>query len=106
MNKVKEIFIKLFVDSNRYKHLGAGLIIYSIMIVVQCLLMIMMNHCDFGLSWFIPISTTSLVTVFLAMCSVEYIQKQSGGLFDWYDIFAGCFIPAISTIIMSILCIV
>lgn len=106
MNKVKEIFIKLFVDSNRYKHLGAGLIIYSMMIVVQYLLMIMINHCDLGLSWFIPISTTSLVTVFLAMCSVEYIQKQSGGLFDWYDILAGCFIPAISTTIISILYIV
>lgn len=106
MNKVKEIFIKLFVDSNRYKHFGAGLIIYSMMIVIQYLLMIMINHYDFGLSWFIPISTTSLVTVFLAMCSVEYIQKQSGGLFDWYDIFAGCFVPAISTIIISVLYIV
>lgn len=103
MDKVKEIFMKLFVDSNRYKHLGAGLIIYLMMIVIQCLLMITVSHHDFGLSCFVPISTTSLITVFLAMCSVEYIQRQSGGLFDWYDVFAGCFIPATSTIMTYIL---
>lgn len=103
MDKVKKIFMKLFVNSNRYKHLGAGLIIYLMMIVIQCLLMITVSHHDFELSCFIPISTTSLITVFLAMCSVEYIQKQSGGLFDWYDIFAGCLIPAISTTMIYVL---
>ena len=95
--------MKLFVDSNRYKHLTAGLIIYLAMIVIQCLLIIMISYHDFGLSCFIPISITSFVTVFLAMCSVEYIQRQSGGLFDWYDVFAGCFIPAISTIAIFVL---
>lgn len=110
MDKIKKIFMRLFVESNRYKHFIAGVIIYILMMIIQLLLIMVIsniqsveNSMSFNTSWLIPISTTSFVTVFIAMCSVEYIQKKSGGIFDLYDIFAGCFIPIVSTVVITVL---
>ena len=76
--------------SNRSKHVKAGIIIFIIWItVVQTLTSMSILQTVF----------TGTCCVFVAMCSVEYIQKTSGSKWDWLDVLAGILVPGILTLI-------
>lgn len=79
--------------SNRPKHVKAGIIIFIVWIaVVLTLTSISILQTVF----------TGTCCVFVAMCSVEYIQKISGGKWDWLDILAGILVPGIITFLFWI----
>lgn len=92
MNSVFNLFGWLKV-SNRPKHLKAGTVIFILWIVCTMILtnMTMLQS-----------AFTGLVCVFVAMCSVEYIQKTSGSKWDWLDVLAGILVPGILTLLLWI----
>ena len=92
MNSVFNLFGWLKI-SNRPKHLKAGIMIFVLWIVCTMILTNMTM---------IQSAFTGLVCVLVAMCSVEYIQKTSGGKWDWLDILAGIIVPGILTILLWI----
>ena len=75
-------------ESNRYKHMIAGMEIFSFMFALSC---------GIGISYS-NASVVALATTAIAMLSVEYIQHTFGCKFDWLDILAGCLIPIVCTI--------
>lgn len=95
VEKVKEWFNILFKESNRSKHVKAGIAIYIVMILSQ--LFIGVSYDDM---W--PYSIVATISVAIAMASVEYIQKSIEGKFDYLDILAGCIIPIALSLILTI----
>lgn len=93
MNSVSNLFGWLKI-SNRPKHLKAGTVIFVLWIVCTMILT------DITI---LQSAFTGLVCVFVAMCSVEYIQKSSGGKWDWIDVLAGILVSATVTLILWIL---
>lgn len=89
MNSVFNLFGWLKV-SNRPKHLKAGIVILVLWLICTQVLTSMT---------ILQSSFTGLICVLVAMCSVEYIQKTSGGVWDWLDVIAGVLIPVIVTLI-------
>lgn len=77
-------------NSNRPKHLKAGCVIFLLWIIGTILLT--------GITM-LQAAFTGLVCVLVAMCSVEYIQESSGGVWDWLDILAGIIVPGILTLL-------
>ena len=89
--------------SNRFSHLFVGCILYIAMMVVSlCLFRFCVGNSDIvfaycGSSLELFFSIMSLVSVFVAMCSVEFIQGKIYGYplkWDWLDVLAGC-LPAL-----------
>ena len=80
-------------ESNRYKHMIAGLIIFAVMVALSCTIGISYSNA----------SVVALATTAIAMLSVEYIQHTFGCKFDWLDSLAGCLIPIIFTVFILII---
>ena len=93
VEKVKEWFNILFKESNRSKHVKAGIAIYIVMIMSQLFV---------GISYDSMWPYSIVATIAVAMASVEYIQKSIGGKFDYLDILAGCIIPVALSLILMI----
>ncbi|MBC5606196.1 hypothetical protein [Bacteroides difficilis] len=97
---MKQLIKKLFgwmKESNRPAHMKAGNTIFVIVLIVFTLLGgILLNPLLEGYSYegssrlFILAMIQALIVVFIAMCSVEYIQERMGCKWDWLDIAAGC----------------
>lgn len=95
-------------ESNRLSHLKFGFAIFVLMMLLGCSILSMFEE----VTSFEPVqveaitftcSLLSTISVFIAMCAVEYTQKTSGiGKWDWLDILAGCLIPVLITIIVLI----
>lgn len=92
-------------ESNRLLHLKAGFMIWVIltMLSIGCLVFFD-SLSDITQPQVMAIAITcsiiSVAAVFISMCSVEYIQKQSGGKWDWLDILARCLLPVFITLIL------
>lgn len=96
VEKVKKWFNILFKESNRSKHVKAGIAIYMVMILSQLFIGVSYNS-----MW--PYSVVATISVAIAMASVEYIQKSIGGKFDYLDILAGCIIPIALSLVLTII---
>lgn len=80
--------INWFKQSNRYKHLYTGILIYTFYTV----LLVLLNN---SLLTSTIVGTISTVT---HMMSVEFKDKLYNSKFDWKDILAGSIIPFILTL--------
>ena len=91
-------------ESNRMNHLGAGFIIYVLLMMISPLVLDacvdLPNRIYFSNSEILKFfSIMSLITVFISMCSVEFIQQYSKlGDWDWLDVLAGCLPELVITI--------
>ena len=85
-------------ESNRLKHLKAGLVVFALMLLAA-----IAAECLFESRILIDM-LLSLGAVLVGMCSVEYIQRESGGKWDWYDVLAGSIIPLAIFVISLIIC--
>lgn len=94
---MKKLTKKLFgwlKESNRPKHIKAGLLIYTVMLSV-CLIL----GVDITMSSSISFSSTCIVAV-----AVDYKDKQHGCVFDWLDVIATVLLPGVVTIGIICLC--
>lgn len=85
-------FYYWLLESNHWKHLFSGLLIFGLWYVAFSLI-----GMDSVLS-----GTSGLVCVLVAMCSVEYAQKSAGGKWDWSDILAGCLFPFVVEVVLLV----
>lgn len=90
-------------ESNRMSHLKVGFVIWIVVMLFGCSILSMFEQVtNFELMQAKAITITcSLLadlSVFIAMCAVEYTQKQCGNKWDWLDVLAGCLIPIILTL--------
>ena len=88
MNKL----ISWFKQSNRYKHLYMGILIYIVYVLLTIGLMLLTK--DIVLISIVIASISSITH----MISVEYKDRLQGNKFDYLDILAGSIIPVILTI--------
>lgn len=104
MNKL----INWLKESNRLKHLKVGAIIFIGMFIIQYIEFIIaknnitLNQIYYEIQLIFQF-INSLITVFIAMCSVEYIQTTVNGKWDWLDVLAGCLIGILLTILLLII---
>lgn len=105
MNKL----INWLKESNRLKHLKVGVIMFIGLFMIQYVGITIIENVtnivvnDNYYDWFLLfVSINSLITVFIAMCSVEYIQTTFKCKWNWLDVLAGCLIAILFTIIMLI----
>lgn len=92
-------------ESNRLSHLKVGFAIWIVVMLIGCSMLSMFEEVtDFELMQAQAITITcSLLadlTVFISMCSAEYVQKICGNKWDWLDILAGCILPVIITVVV------
>lgn len=96
-------------ESNRLSHLKVGFAIWIVVMLFGCSILSMFEQVtNFKAMQAQAIAITCALladlSVFIAMCSVEYVQKSSGiGKFDWLDILAGVIIPLILTIVIVVI---
>lgn len=95
--------------SNRMKHLKAGALIFIAMLIFQAIANAVITSISgieandtYLMLQVLVISIVALVTTFIAMCSVEYIQKSSGYYWDWLDVLAGCLLGIVYTFVTFI----
>lgn len=105
MNKL----INWLKESNRLKHLKVGVIMFIGLFIIQYIGITIIENVtniivnDNYYDWFLSFaSINSLITVFITMCSVEYIQTTFKCKWDWLDVLAGCLIAILFTIIILI----
>ena len=79
-------------ESNRPKHILAGVVIYALWMLVPSL-----RGDDMSIA-----ALRALCVVVIAMMAVEYGQKTCGSKFDWLDVLAGCLVPLLATLILLI----
>lgn len=94
-------------ESNRLSHLKVSFAIWVVIMLFGCSILSMFEEVtNFELMQAQAITTTCALladlSVFIAMCSVEYTQKLCGNRFDWQDVLAGCLTPVLITIIVLI----
>lgn len=97
-------------ESNRLKHLKVGVIMFIGLIIIQYIEFIIMKNTShivfnelFNKMQLVSQFINSLITVFIAMCSVEYIQTTFKCKWDWLDVLAGCLVGILMTIILLII---
>lgn len=98
-------------ESNRLSHLKVGFAIWIVVMLFGCSILSMFEEVtNFELMQAQAITTTCALladlSVFIAMCSVEYTQKLCGNKFDWLDVSAGCLAPVIITVAIAIIYII
>lgn len=79
-------------ESNRPKHIHAGLIIYFTWMMFPILFS---GYIDLA-------SVQASCVVLIAMMCLEYGQYTAGSKFDWLDILAGCLTPFVLTLILIV----
>lgn len=97
--------------SNRISHLEGGCAIWAVVMFFGWSIISL-----FGKSPGFEIMQTRSITaicmlmsdlsVFIAMCAIEYTQKLCGNSFDWRDIFAGCLVPVAITVAIGMIYII
>lgn len=80
-------------DSNRPKHMKAGMLIYAVMLSVCFIL-----GADIPMSSSISFFATCIVAV-----AVDYKDKLYGNTFDWLDVAATVIVPGIAAVLLLIL---
>jgi len=80
-------------DSNRPKHMKAGILVFIVMLVV-CLTL------GVGLS---PSTVIAFVATSIVAVAVDYKDKLYGNVFDWLDVAATVIVPGIVAALLLIL---
>ena len=94
-------------ESNRPKHIKAGIVIFACGILLLFVTMLVTFHSEdmpfYFMSRIALIGVLqALFTVCVAMCAVECIQESMGGKWDWLDVAAGVLLPFIVTAVAMI----
>lgn len=97
-------------ESNRPAHMKAGSWIFVASLTLFSLISTLVLNpmlADYSYAGsnrlFILVMIQACVVVFVAMCAIEYIQKRMGYKFDYLDIVAGCMMPILATLLVSLL---
>ena len=93
-------------ESNRLKHLGFGFLIYFVTAFVGVVAVNLATpdlEIEYHQVYSLIASWMAMFNVASCMASVEFIQHDIGGKFDWLDIAAGVMIPAVINILGLIL---
>ena len=80
-------------DSNRPKHMKAGMLVFLAMLAV-CLML------GVGLS---PAALISFLATLIVAVAVDYKDKLYGNRFDWLDVAATVLLPGVITILFWLL---
>ena len=80
-------------DSNRPKHMKAGILVFIVMLAV-CLTL------GVGLS---PSTVIAFVSTVIVAVAVDYKDKLYGNVFDWLDVAATVLLPVVITLAVLIL---
>lgn len=81
-------------DSNRPKHMKAGMLVFLAMLGV-CLIL--------GIDDLNPSAVISFVATCIVAMSVDYKDKLYGNTFDWLDVLATVLMPGVITIVVQLL---
>lgn len=92
MKQIIKKYLGWLKDSNRPKHMKAGMLVFIAMLV----------FCFFPLDIaFCKSAIVALATTAIAAVVVEYIQKKCGFIFDWLDALATVLLPGLITMLST-----
>lgn len=81
----------------------AGLIVFTLIGILLLYPMIQDYSYEGSSRLFVLVMIQVCVMVFVAMCTVEYIQERMGCKWNWLNIAAGCFVPVCITVFTILL---
>lgn len=93
MKQLIEKYLGWLKDSNRPKHMKAGMLVFLAMLAVCLTLGVKLN----------PSTVISFVVTAIVAIAVDYKDKLYGNTFDWLDVLATVLIPGVMTIAILIL---
>lgn len=93
MKQLIEKYLGWLKDSNRPKHMKAGMLVFLAMLAVCLTLGVKFN----------PSTVISFVVTAIVAIAVDYKDKLYGNTFDWLDVLATVLIPGVMTIAILIL---
>lgn len=93
MKRIIDKYLGWLKDSNRPKHMKAGMLVFIAMLAV-CLTL------GVGL---IPSTVIAFVATVIVAVAVDYKDKLYGNTFDWLDVLATVLLPVVITLVVLIL---
>jgi hypothetical protein len=93
MKQIIKKYLGWLKDSNRPKHMKAGMLVFIAMLAV-CLTLVV------GLS---PSTVIAFVATVIVAVAVDYKDKLYGNTFDWLDVLATVLLPVVITLAVLIL---
>lgn len=93
MKQIIKKYLGWLKDSNRPKHMKAGILVFIVMLTV-CLTL------GVGLS---PSTVIAFVATVIVAVAVDYKDKLYGNVFDWLDVVATVIVPGIVAALLLIL---
>lgn len=93
MKQIIKKYLGWLKDSNRPKHMKAGMLVFIAMLAV-CLTL------GVGL---IPSTVIAFVATVIVAVAVDYKDKLYGNTFDWLDVAATVLLPVVITLVVLIL---
>lgn len=93
MKQIIKKYLGWLKDSNRPKHMKAGILVFIVMLAV-CLTL------GVGLS---PSTVIAFVATVIVAVAVDYKDKLYGNTFDWLDVVATVIVPGIVAALLLIL---
>lgn len=93
MKQIIKKYLGWLKDSNRPKHMKAGMLVFIAMLAV-CLTL------GVGL---IPSTVIAFVATVIVAVAVDYKDKLYGNTFDWLDVLATVLLPVVITLAVLIL---
>ena len=93
MKQIIKKYLGWLKDSNRPKHMKAGMLVFIAMLAV-CLTL------GVGL---IPSTVIAFVATVIVAVAVDYKDKLYGNTFDWLDVLATVLFPVVITLVVLIL---
>lgn len=93
MKQIIKKYLGWLKDSNRPKHMKAGMLVFIAMLAV-CLTL--------GVE-LIPSTVIAFVATVIVAVAVDYKDKLYGNTFDWLDVLATVLLPVVITLVVLIL---
>lgn len=93
MKRIIDKYLGWLKDSNRPKHMKAGMLVFIAMLAA-CLTL------GVGL---IPSTVIAFVATVIVAVAVDYKDKLYGNTFDWLDVLATVLLPVVITLVVLIL---
>ena len=93
MKQIIKKYLGWLKDSNRPRHMKAGMLVFIAMLAV-CLTL------GVGL---IPSTVIAFVATVIVAVAVDYKDKLYGNTFDWLDVLATVLLPVVITLVVLIL---